>query len=72
LARSIMAADLRKSDFDPPRAAIMKSAGEQSAGHAFWQGFSSQEMHLSSSPLSWASVRKWKVSFMPFGPVKAT
>jgi hypothetical protein len=37
-----MAADRRKSDFCPSRAAMMKSAGEQSAGHASWQGFSSQ------------------------------
>jgi hypothetical protein len=37
-----MAADRRKSDLCLPRAAMMKSAGEQSAGHAFWQGFSSQ------------------------------
>ena len=53
------------SDFAPPRAAMMKSAGEQSAGQATWQGFSSQETHRFNSSLSWASVRKWKAEFMP-------
>jgi hypothetical protein len=33
-ARRIMAADLRMSEAAPPRAAAMKSAGEQSAGQA--------------------------------------
>jgi hypothetical protein len=53
------------SDFAPPRAAMMKSAGEQSAGHAAWQGFSSHEMHRFNSSLSWASVRKGWAVFMP-------
>jgi hypothetical protein len=38
----IIAADRRKSDFAPTRAAMMKSAGEQCAGQASWHGFSSQ------------------------------
>jgi hypothetical protein len=35
----------------------MKSAGEQSTGQAFLQGFSSQYSHLEISAFSCASVR---------------
>lgn len=52
----IMAAALRKSDGNPTRLAIMKSAGEQSAGQASLQGFSSHDSHLRNSSRSWASV----------------
>ena len=38
----INAAERLKSDFSICRTAIMKSAGEQSAGQAVLQGFSSQ------------------------------
>jgi len=37
---------------------MMKSAGEQSAGHASRHGFSAQYSHLEISEASWASVRK--------------
>jgi hypothetical protein len=54
----IIAAERRKSDFSPTLAAMMKSAGEQSAGHASLQGFSSQYSHRFSSACNWALVRE--------------
>jgi len=45
----ISAAERLMSDGFPTRAAIIKSNGEQLAGQAFVQGFSSQYSHLSSS-----------------------
>jgi hypothetical protein len=63
----IIAAERRKSDFSPTRAAMMKSAGEQSAGHASLQGFSSQYSHRFSSACNWALVRE--PSFVFIAPV---
>src|ERR1019366_3014597 len=49
---------------------MMKSAGEQSAGQASLQGFSSQYSHRFSSDLSWASVRVPSFFFMAASLVK--
>jgi hypothetical protein len=43
---------------------MMKSAGEQSAGHAALQGFSSQYSHRLSSAFNFASVRDPSFFFM--------
>jgi hypothetical protein len=43
---------------------MMKSAGEQSAGQASLQGFSSQYSHRFSSAFNWASVRDPSFFFM--------
>jgi hypothetical protein len=48
----------------------MKSAGEQSAGQAALQGFSSQYSHRFSSALSWASVRDPSFFFMAASQLK--
>jgi hypothetical protein len=50
------AADLLISEGLPTLAAMMKSKGEQSQGHATVQGFSAQYSHFSISLLSCASV----------------
>ena len=60
----IRAADRLMSDLPIWRAAIRKSAGEQSAGQAVLQGFSSQYRQRSASALSWASDRKVIFFFM--------
>ena len=56
-AAMIIPAARRKSDGAPTRTAMMKSAGEQSAGHAPLHGFASQYSHLAISVASWASVK---------------
>jgi hypothetical protein len=50
----ISAAERRMSDGFPTRAAMMKSAGEQLAGQASLQGFSSQYSHRNNSVWSCA------------------
>jgi hypothetical protein len=50
---------------DGSHAAMMKSKGEQLAGHAFVQGLSSQYSHLSSSACSWCLVMR-EALFLPF------
>jgi hypothetical protein len=52
----ISAAARRMSEVLPTRAAMIKSNGEQLAGQASLQGFSSQYSHLDSSSCSCALV----------------
>jgi hypothetical protein len=54
LACMISAAERRMSEIFPTRAAMMKSAGEQLAGQASLQGFSSQYSHRNNSVWSCA------------------
>jgi hypothetical protein len=56
LLRMISAAARLMSEGLPTRAAMMKSKGEQLAGHAFVHGFSSQYSHLSNSACNWCLV----------------
>jgi hypothetical protein len=51
-----------KSEGLPAKAAMMKSAGEQSAGQAVLQGFCSQYSQRLSSLSSWASVKNISIS----------
>ncbi len=57
------APERRKSEGSPTLAAMMKSAGEQSAGQAVLQGFSSQYSHRFSSARNWASVERAVILF---------
>src|SRR5512140_3416146 len=52
LLRMISAAERRRSEGLPTRAAMMKSNGEQLAGQAFWHGLSSQYSQRWSSTWS--------------------
>ena len=65
LACMISAAERRKSDGLPIRAAMMKSAGEQFTGQASRQGFSSQNSQRSNSVWSCMGlmISEWFFSF---------
>jgi hypothetical protein len=51
---------------------MMKSAGEQSTGHAPRHGFSAQYSHLAISEASWASVRKNGLAALMLPPDRET
>jgi hypothetical protein len=68
----IMAAARAKSCGSPTRTAMMKSAGEQSAGQAPLHGLVSQYWQASISARSWASVRKNVVLMTPPGREAST
>jgi hypothetical protein len=59
----ISAADRRMSEAFPTRAAMIKSAGEQWAGQASLQGFSSQYSQRNNSVWSWAGVMTSELTF---------
>jgi hypothetical protein len=64
LLRMISAAERLISEGFPTRAAMMKSKGEQLAGQASLQGFSSQYSHRSNSVWSWCLVMR-RASTLP-------